>query len=181
MSGFILILPPYAEREKKPSEYCNFFLHFCRRRELNPGRQLSKQVRYPLHHCPSARRSYNKMNKSGDNLQRQEKKNIGHYWHKEKEAAAAFICFCQSVAFKDRREAGKPREKAVNESTLLVLIRFADLIAKSTIRLISHLSDALSLALSLSLSFSFFLWLSFLVISSIQTLSWLIYLSCLDL
>ena len=51
--GSILILSHYAEREKKPSEYCNFFLHFCRRRESNPGRQLSKRVRYPSHHCPS--------------------------------------------------------------------------------------------------------------------------------
>ena len=26
----------------------------CRQRELNPGHQHSKQMRYPLHHCPSA-------------------------------------------------------------------------------------------------------------------------------
>ena len=58
VSGSILILPPYAEREKKPSEYCNFFLHFCRRQESNPGRQLSKQVRYPLQHCPSAKTQF---------------------------------------------------------------------------------------------------------------------------
>ena len=52
MSGSIFILPPYAEREKKPSEYGDFCI--CRRREPNPGRQHSKQTRYPLHHCPSA-------------------------------------------------------------------------------------------------------------------------------
>ena len=52
MSGSIFILPPYAEREKKPSEYGDFCM--CRRRESNPGRQHSKQTRYPLHHCPLA-------------------------------------------------------------------------------------------------------------------------------
>ena len=42
-----------CQEGEKPSEYCNFFA-FCQRRESNQGRQLSKRVRYPLHHCPSA-------------------------------------------------------------------------------------------------------------------------------
>ena len=31
---------------------------FCRQRESNPGRQCSKEARYPLHHCPSAATSF---------------------------------------------------------------------------------------------------------------------------
>ena len=58
MPGSILIIPPYAEKEKNPSEYFNFFLHFCRRRESNPGHQLSKRLRYLLYHYPSAKICY---------------------------------------------------------------------------------------------------------------------------
>ena len=47
--------PTTLNREgEKPSKYCNKHC-FCRRRELNPGRLRSKQVRYPLLHCLSAK------------------------------------------------------------------------------------------------------------------------------
>ena len=46
-------LPPYAERENKPSAFLPTFC-LCRWQESNPGRQRNKRVRYPLLHCLAA-------------------------------------------------------------------------------------------------------------------------------
>ena len=46
-------LPPYTEREKKPSEFLHTFC-FCQKQELKMGRLRSKRVQYPLLHFLSA-------------------------------------------------------------------------------------------------------------------------------